>query len=36
MTWRRQGHTCVLSGTGVPTGELLTLAGWHAKGEVKF
>lgn len=36
VTWRRQGHTCVLSGTGVPTGELLTLAGWHAKGEVKF
>jgi hypothetical protein len=36
ITWRRQGHTCVLSGTGVPNGELLTLAGWHAKGEVKF
>lgn len=36
VTWRRQGHTCVLSGTGVPTNELLTLAGWHAKGEVKF
>jgi hypothetical protein len=36
VTWRRQDHTCVLSGTGVPSGELLTLAGWHAKGEVKF
>lgn len=36
ITWRRQGHTCVLSGKGVATGELLTLAGWHAKGEVKF
>jgi hypothetical protein len=36
VTWRRQSHTCVLSGKGVPTGDLLTLAGWHAKGEVKF
>lgn len=36
VTWRRQGRTCVLSGTGVPTDELLTLAGWRAKGEVKF
>jgi hypothetical protein len=36
VTWRRQDHTCVLSGKGVPSGELLTLAGWHAKGEVKF
>lgn len=26
VTWRRNGHTCVLAGTGVPTPRLLALA----------
>jgi anti-sigma factor RsiW len=26
VTWRRSGHTCLLSGTNVPTGELAALA----------
>jgi hypothetical protein len=26
VTWRRSGHTCILSGTGVPTNELAALA----------
>jgi anti-sigma factor RsiW len=36
VTWRRGGHTCVLSSLDVPRAELLTLAGWKAKGAVKF
>lgn len=28
VTWRRAGHTCVLSGAGVPTSVLLQLATW--------
>lgn len=36
VTWRRQGHTCVLSSTDVPDKELLTLAGWKGMGDVKF
>jgi hypothetical protein len=36
VTWRRRGHTCVLSSTNVPRSELITLAGWKGKGAVKF
>ena len=32
VTWRRAGHTCVLSGVGVPTGDLRQLAAWTAPG----
>src|SRR4051794_6644838 len=32
VTWRRDGHTCILSATNVPTDELLTLASWKGKG----
>jgi hypothetical protein len=29
VTWRRGGHTCILSGPAkVPTGKLLALASW--------
>ena len=36
VTWRRDGHTCVLSATDVPRDELLTLASWKGKGAVTF
>ncbi len=36
VTWLRGGHTCVLSGDGVPTRELLELAAWKGKGAVPF
>ncbi len=29
VTWRRAGHTCVISATGVPVGTLLRLAEWR-------
>lgn len=29
VTWVRRGHTCVLSGRGVPQGALQSLAAWH-------
>jgi hypothetical protein len=32
VTWRRAGHTCVLSGDGVPVAVLQTLAAWKAPG----
>jgi hypothetical protein len=28
VTWRKGGHTCILSGSGVPRAELAKLAGW--------
>jgi hypothetical protein len=31
-TWRRGGHTCVLSGLGVERSILLKLAAWNANG----
>jgi anti-sigma factor RsiW len=31
VTWRRSGHTCVLSGVGVSSAELLRLAAWRAR-----
>ena len=30
VTWRRAGHTCVLTGTGVSAGDLQRLAAWEA------
>jgi anti-sigma factor RsiW len=36
VTWRRHGHTCVLSSKDVPRAELLALAGWKGKGGVDF
>jgi hypothetical protein len=32
VTWQRSGHTCVLSGNGVPVSVLRTLAAWQAPG----
>ncbi len=32
VTWRRAGHTCVLSATGVPASVLQMLASWQAPG----
>ena len=36
VTWQRQGHTCVLSGVGVPQATLLELASWRGRGQVPF
>jgi hypothetical protein len=36
VTWLRQGHTCVLSGVGVPLGALTALAAWRAHGELPY
>ena len=36
VTWLRDGHTCVLSGAGVPREELLELAAWMGDGSVSF
>jgi hypothetical protein len=35
VTWRRAGHTCVLSGTGVSASELQKLAAWKVPGEAR-
>jgi anti-sigma factor RsiW len=35
VTWRRRGHTCVLSGPGVSRNELLELASWTDAGRVQ-
>jgi hypothetical protein len=32
VTWRRAGHTCVLSGKGISAGQLAALAAWKAPG----
>lgn len=32
VTWRRAGHTCVLSASGVPAGTLEELANWRPAG----
>jgi hypothetical protein len=32
VTWRRAGHTCVLSAARVPSKALEQLAGWRASG----
>lgn len=34
-TWRRDGHTCVLAGRGVPDRQLVALATWDAGGSVR-
>ena len=34
VTWRRNGRTCVLSATNVPTDQLLELAAWKGQGAV--
>jgi hypothetical protein len=36
VTWERDGHTCVLSGTTAQPAELLTLADWRGKGAIPF
>lgn len=36
VTWRRNGRTCVLSATNVPTDQLLELAAWRGQGAVDF
>jgi anti-sigma factor RsiW len=36
VTWRRQGHTCVLSGGQTPRRVLLLLAAWKDAGSVGF
>jgi hypothetical protein len=36
VKWERDGHTCVLSGSGVPATTLLNLAGWKGLGAVPF
>jgi hypothetical protein len=36
VTWKRGGHTCVLSATGAPPAELLSLAAWRGKGAIPF
>jgi hypothetical protein len=35
-TWWRDGHSCVLSGEGVPGAKLAELAGWKGMGAVAF
>jgi hypothetical protein len=36
VTWLRRGHTCVLSGIGVPVDALLKLAAWRGHGEIPY
>jgi anti-sigma factor RsiW len=36
VTWTRRGHTCVLSGRGVPLKALLELAAWRADGQIPY
>jgi anti-sigma factor RsiW len=37
VTWRRGGHTCVMEGSsGVSLDTVAELAGWKAKGEIRF
>ena len=36
VTWRRNGRTCILSSTDVPTDQLLELAAWKGQGAVDF
>ncbi len=35
VTWRRAGHTCVLSGSGVNPAVLQELAAWKVPGEIR-
>ena len=36
VTWERDGHTCVLSGSTARPAELLTLADWRGKSAIPF
>ena len=36
VTWLRRGHTCVLSGRGVPLQALLKLAVWRGRGQIPY
>jgi anti-sigma factor RsiW len=36
VTWLRRGHSCVLSGTGVPLRVLLRLAAWNGGGRIPY
>jgi hypothetical protein len=36
VTWLRRGHTCVLSGRGVPLQAMLKLAVWRSRGRIPF
>jgi hypothetical protein len=36
VTWQRRGHTCVLSGAGVPGRVLVGLAAWRGKGTIPY
>lgn len=37
VTWRRGGHTCVMkASSGVTLGTIAELAGWKAKGAIRF
>jgi hypothetical protein len=36
VTWLRRGHTCVLSGRGVPLDALLKLAVWRGRGRIPY
>jgi hypothetical protein len=36
VTWLRRGHTCVLSGRGVPLDALLKLAAWRGRGRIPY
>jgi hypothetical protein len=36
VTWLRRGHTCVLSGPGVPVQALVKLAVWRGRGRIPY
>ncbi|HUA04842.1 MAG TPA: hypothetical protein VMB27_13135 [Solirubrobacteraceae bacterium] len=36
VTWERRGHTCVLSGSGVPLAALVKLAAWRGHGAIPY
>jgi hypothetical protein len=36
VTWLRRGHTCVLSGAGVPGTTLVRLAAWRGDGTIPY
>lgn len=36
VTWLRRGHTCVLSGAGVPSKVLVRLAAWRGDGTIPY
>ena len=36
LSWRRKGHTCVVTATGVPVSRLLQLASWRAGGRIEY